>query len=366
MDKLQTRAVSSRANHQANPQVSVVVPLYNKAAYIARTLRSILAQTVSPLEVIVINDGSQDEGPAIVQQLAETQKQDKGEVNRESEIQIRLVHQENAGPGAARNHGLRLAQGSHIAFLDADDEWFPLFLERSLDRLRAHPDCVLSVSGQVRGAQRQNWSATMAQLGLEAGVWRLPTNLTPELHKPSLDILHSGAIVCDRTVVNQFGGFYSQAGCRYGEDLYLWLQIILHYPIYRDFGPLMWYHTEASDLAVWRQTCPPWPMLLEPDPIRAHCPQPYQELLEQLLANYALIAAYRCATQGDLETARTLLKAYPRVQASAARIWQIRLEMLISAVPNLRRSLRQLKRSGGEDGGDGEGRKIMEEDAGRG
>ncbi|MEM8809712.1 MAG: glycosyltransferase family A protein [Cyanobacteria bacterium P01_G01_bin.38] len=343
MEKFHPLAISPRAK----PQVSVVVPLYNKAAYIARTLRSILAQTVSPLEIIVINDGSQDEGPAIVQQLTRGIVESPGEVNAASDIQIQLVHQENAGPGAARNHGLQRARGSHIAFLDADDEWFPLFLERSLDRLRAHPDCVLSVSGQVRGAQRQNWSAIMAQLGLTAGVWRLPPDLPPERHKPSLDILHSGAIVCDRTVVNQFGGFYSQDGCRYGEDLYLWLQIILHYPIYRDFEPLMWYHTEASDLAVWRKTCPPWPMLLEPDPIRAHCPAPYQALLEQLLANYALIAAYRCATQGDLETARTLLKDYPQAQASAARIWRIRLEMVISAVPNLRRSLRQLRRAEG-------------------
>lgn len=335
---------------QETPQVSVVVPLYNKAAYITRTLRSILAQTVLPLEVIVVDDGSQDEGPALVQSfaqsLAEAAAKD-GKLQKskgDSQWQIRLVHQENAGPGAARNHGLRLARGSHIAFLDADDEWLPRFLERSLDRLRSHPDCVLSVSGQVRGGARYNWSATLARLGLNPGVWRLPADLAAELHKPSLDILHSGAIVCDRSVVDRFGGFYSRDGCRYGEDLYLWLQIILHYPIYRDFEPLMWYHTEASDLAVWRQTCPPWPMLLEPGPIRAHCPASHQDLLEQLLANYALIAAYRCATQGELEMARTLLNQYPRAQASASRIWRIRLEMLISAVPNLRRSLRQLKR----------------------
>jgi Glycosyl transferase family 2 len=313
--------------------VSVVVPLYNKATYIERTLRSIAAQTVQPLEIIVVNDGSTDDGPAVVKGLIEAELGP-----------IQLVHQPNLGPGAARNHGLRLATGSHIAFLDADDEWLPLFLETAGQNLRNHPHCVLSVSGQYRGGTPTDWAQVVQKMGLSEGVWQLPTDLPPEAHKPNLDVMHSGAIVCDRTIIQQFGGFYSKDHCTYGEDLYLWLQILLHYPIYRHWQPLMWYHTEASDLAVWqRQQCPPWPMLLDPEPIRAHCPSQYQPLLETLLANYAVMAAYRCATRGQRTMIKQLLQQFPNTQAFGAQLRRIYLEQLISDIPYLRPVLSHLK-----------------------
>jgi Glycosyl transferase family 2 len=315
--------------------VSVIVPLYNKAAYIERTLRSIAAQTVQPTEIIVVNDGSTDESPAIVQRFIDTNAVGS----------IHLVNQPNLGPGAARNRGLSLATGKYISFLDADDEWLPTFLETSLQNLSDHPECVLSVTGQRRGVPPTDWTTMVKQMGLSDGLWRLPTDLPPEAHKPNLDVMHSGAIVCDRSIMQKFGGFYAKDHCTYGEDLYLWLQILLHYPIYRDWQPLMWYHTEASDLAVWqRQHCPPWPMLLDPEPIRAHCPPPYQPLLETLLANYAVMAAYRSATQGNRVLAQQLLQQFPKTRDFGPQRRRIDLELLISSIPYLRTSLRHLKR----------------------
>lgn len=309
--------------------VSVVVPLYNKAAYIENTVVSILSQSHPPDEIIVVNDGSTDDGPSLVQAMEDER--------------IQLIHQDNQGPGSARNRGLQVAKAPYIAFLDADDEWLPTFLETALGHLRQHADCALCVTGQYRGETRSDWGNVLSSLGLASGQWQLPPELSPAEYKPNLDVLHSGAIVCDRTVVNRFGGFYAKDRCTYGEDIYLWLQVILNYPIYRDLRPLMWYHTEASDLAVWKQVRPPWPMLLEPEPLRRSCPETYRPMLERILNTYAAIAAYRATTAEDLVTANRLFEAFPDARKQMFQDWRKRVDYLIANVPNLRRTLKGFK-----------------------
>lgn len=309
--------------------VSVVVPLYNKAAYIEKTLRSVLTQTLPPDEVIVVDDGSTDNGPELIQVI--------------DDQRLRIIHQDNQGPGSARNRGLLAARSAYIAFLDADDEWLPNFLEVTLNHLQQHPDCALCVTGQYRGEQRSDWRDVLTPLGLASGRWQLSSELPTDQYKPNLDVLHSGAIVCDRTIIQNFGGFYDKHRCTYGEDIYLWLQIILNYPIYRDLRPLMWYHTEASELAVWNQVRPPWPMLLEPEPIRRRCPEQYRPLLESILNTYAAIAAYRATTAEDLATANQLFQAFPDARQQMFQDWRKRVDYLIANVPNLRRTLKRFK-----------------------
>jgi glycosyltransferase involved in cell wall biosynthesis len=95
--------------------ISIVIPLYNKAESIARTVSSVLAQTESDWELIVVDDGSKDNGPDIVQQF--------------NDPRIKLDRQANAGVSAARNRGIGMANNEIIAFLDADDYWAPNHLE---------------------------------------------------------------------------------------------------------------------------------------------------------------------------------------------------------------------------------------------
>ena len=101
------------------PLVSVVIPVFNGASFIARAVDSVLAQTCKDFEIIIVDDGSTDDTQAVLARLATTSG-------------IICLHQQNAGPAQARNLGIKSATGENIAFLDCDDIWFPEKLEAQL------------------------------------------------------------------------------------------------------------------------------------------------------------------------------------------------------------------------------------------
>src|SRR6266702_399564 len=105
------------------PAVSVIIPAYNVARYIGETLESVLAQTFTDYEVIVVNDGSPD--------TEEFERAIEPYLSR-----IRYLKQENRGASVARNTGLQAAGGEFIAFLDADDLWLPNYLEAQMKFIR--------------------------------------------------------------------------------------------------------------------------------------------------------------------------------------------------------------------------------------
>ncbi len=108
------------------PLVSVVIPAYKVERFIAQTLRSVYKQTVTDLEIIVVNDGSPD-GTGDV-------------LARETDPRLRVITQPNGGECVARNRGMAEARGKYIAFLDSDDAWLPDHLELAVRFLEAHPD----------------------------------------------------------------------------------------------------------------------------------------------------------------------------------------------------------------------------------
>lgn len=110
---------------ESDPEVSIVLPTYNRAASLERAVDSVLAQRFDDYELIIVDDGSTDE----------TLDFDAGR-----DARIRFVRQENRGASAARNHGLELTRGRFITFLDSDDEWFPNALGLEAAFLREHPD----------------------------------------------------------------------------------------------------------------------------------------------------------------------------------------------------------------------------------
>ncbi len=108
--------------------VSVIIPCYNHGRYLPDALDSVLAQTHTDWEAIVVDDGSTDDTQSVAQ----------GYVERDTRVQY--VYQPNAGLSAARNAGIGVARGDYLAFLDADDSWEPAFLEATLSAIKAQPD----------------------------------------------------------------------------------------------------------------------------------------------------------------------------------------------------------------------------------
>jgi len=111
--------------------VSVVTPCYNGAAYLRETLQSVLAQTMPPLEVIVIDDGSTDDSASIAESFGPP---------------VRVLRQKNQGESVARNRGIAEARGTHVLFLDADDMLAPHALEKLTGALEDKPGAIALMS----------------------------------------------------------------------------------------------------------------------------------------------------------------------------------------------------------------------------
>lgn len=116
--------------------ISVVIPNYNYEKYVGEAIRSVLDQTWSNREIVVVDDGSTDDSVQVIQGFGD---------------KVRLIQQENQHLSAARNTGIRAAKGNWVAFLDSDDLWHPRKLELQVAALRKHPDWAF-VGGDVLDA----------------------------------------------------------------------------------------------------------------------------------------------------------------------------------------------------------------------
>lgn len=113
--------------------VSIITPCYNGSKHVAKTIESVIAQTYTNWEMIIIDDGSKDNSAEIIQAYANKDKR------------IKLIQQPNGGSAAARNNGIRRAEGQYIALLDADDLWLPEFLQEQIHFMKENETiCVYS------------------------------------------------------------------------------------------------------------------------------------------------------------------------------------------------------------------------------
>lgn len=189
------------------PCVSVVIPAYNSAWSITDTLRSVVGQTLRPIEIIIVDDGSTDE----LDQRLEPFLSDK---------RLRIVRQANAGLAAARNRGLRGARADLVGFIDADDLWHPEFLEATLDALARTPEAPFAYAFMVR-------------IDMENRI--VPTPLWSHIPRHDLvgllevnTVANGSAAVFRRRVIDKAGGFDEglwARGAQGAEDWKLALQL---------------------------------------------------------------------------------------------------------------------------------------------
>jgi glycosyltransferase involved in cell wall biosynthesis len=190
---------------EGSPTVSVIVPVYNAERYLGEALESVLAQTYSDYEVIVVNDGSTDGSEQVALGFGD---------------RIRYIRQENAGPGAARNRGIELARGELIAFLDADDLWLPGKLAAQVEFMETHPGVVLSVV---------NYGLRVDGKDPPGGRWRLPSGghwwVAPSAFLAYRDryVPSSPATMVRTGCLRKLGGFPTDV--HYGEDVYTWFRV---------------------------------------------------------------------------------------------------------------------------------------------
>lgn len=181
--------------------VSIITPVYNGERFVAQTIESVLRQTYPHWEMLIVNDGSKDASLDIAQRYS-TQ-----------DSRIRVIDQANAGSAAARNNGIRQAQGRYIALLDADDLWEPTFLESQL-RFMAENNAQLVCSAHKRVD--------------EEGTEILRPYYPPQ-HATYRDMLRTCSITCLTGLYDTvpYGKFYLREDFRSLRDDYLfWLEIM--------------------------------------------------------------------------------------------------------------------------------------------
>lgn len=198
-----------------SPLVSVVMPLYNSAATVRESLESILAQTYSNLEILVVDDGSTDEGVALCRSY--------------DDPRIRIVQQQNRGLAGARNTGIRVSSGAIVAFLDSDDLWLPEKVAMHVNHLQSHPEVGVSYSR----------SAFIDAAGESLGIYQTPQlqGITPELILCRNPISNGSCVVMRREVLdgirfkaNLYGAtesYWFDDSFRQSEDIECWLRIAL-------------------------------------------------------------------------------------------------------------------------------------------
>jgi glycosyltransferase involved in cell wall biosynthesis len=173
------------------PLVSAIIPTYNRSNIVCEAVESVLQQTYTNIEVIVVDDGSTDDTQARLRPYG----------NR-----IRVVAQENVGPAAARNHGIAVSQGELIAFLDSDDIWLPTKIARQVSLLgqvsKSVPCCLCNVTMQWTGRELRSFEIASLHPVLEQGVW---VNVDEML--ATRFVLFNQAVVIRREVLERIGGF---------------------------------------------------------------------------------------------------------------------------------------------------------------
>ncbi len=304
----------------ATPTVSAIIPLFNKGRYIQRAVSSVLAQTFPPLEIIVVDDGSADDGPEKVLCFGDPR--------------ISLIRQPNRGPGAARNAGLAIAKSKYIAFLDADDEWLPSFLERGVSLLEDETARVAAVwTGYYRAPSMKRNADLFGEL---SGVYEIGSETTVKMIRQIIKSLWTCSAIMSTDVAKKWGGFYDHDRCLIGEDTYLFLKLLFNERIGVIPEPLGIYHMEASSLSGGERKTPlpPSPYLTKPAELIATCHPNKRAVLRKTLILLALGKIISLAECGREREAQRLLDGFHReVRLSGGGLLAVRV--LIRLAPAL-------------------------------
>jgi glycosyltransferase involved in cell wall biosynthesis len=305
----------------SNPLVSVIIPAYNAARFIRGAVESVFDQGYSPLELIVVDDGSTD-GTA--------------DVLAPYHSRLRYVAQANQGIGGARNRGIQEAQGDLIAFLDADDQWLPGKLDQQVRCLQAQPHVGL-VHTDILYWDDATGVCCRRERSRHEYVGRCYTRLFWR------NAVNSSTPLIRRACIDQVGGFSSDV--LYMEDWDFYLRLARHFQFAYVNEPLARYRLHdhnvskrevlmrKGDLQVIQKA-------LREDPTLWGTIG--RDLVMQRLHELWLAVGYELFRQGEFDEARGYLRQALEARPTAGHAWQLWLATVLP--PGMVRPLQSVKR----------------------
>ena len=185
------------------PEVSVIIPFYEGIDWLREAIDSVLSQTFDDYEIIVVNDGSNEDTSDFLRQYGE---------------KIVYIKKENGGPSTARNVGIEIATGRYIAFLDSDDRWFKTKLEVQVEGMK-NSDAVWSYCGYRTFGIVQSASYTMT------------SSQEPIIQRYNSPFIATPCVMVDRQYLIEHPDVRFNTNLRYGQDSFFWLMINADNPI---------------------------------------------------------------------------------------------------------------------------------------
>lgn len=274
-------------------KISIVIPLYNKEKHIQRAIKSVLSQTCQDFELIVVDDGSTDGSYEAAYALQDPR--------------ICIIRQENRGVSLARNLGVADSKHELVAFLDADDEWLPNYLERMLKLLDKYPDCGIYGSACFRFDGSNTYKFLTSITGLPFGWDGVFENYFE--YVDHIIPYHTSSVIVSKTAFQNIGGFDKQFKC--WQDTDVWMQLAMIFRGSYLNVPLSIYHLDANDMGSKKfntseelnDLLQKWKLLL----VENKVPEKFHDSFQEFLSRYRIMYARNCLSKGSVSEARRIL-----------------------------------------------------------
>lgn len=295
---------------------SVIIPLYNKAPYVAKAIGSVLSQTFTDYELVIMDDGSKDGS------FEEALKCITGRPS------CHIYRQSNGGVSMARNNAVSLSQGTYLCFLDADDWWEPTFLEEMSKLIDEFPDAGIYGTNYtiVNETKRKT---RVADIGVEQGFERGYINYCQVYAKTLIMPLSSITVAIPRSVFDKMQGF--PKGIKLGEDFLLWIRIAMNYKVVFLNKPLSFYNqdVDVANRGVGRLYLPSEHMLWNVDFLSEEEKKnpDYKQLIDNL-RTYGLLPYYLSKDYRDAAKQELAKVDWERQPEKTKRLFQKPLPML--------------------------------------
>lgn len=222
---------------------SVILPVYNGAAFVSKAIDCVLAQTYTDFELIIVNDGSRDNTLEVLSAY-------------EQDPRVRIISQPNGGVSAARNTGMEAAKGDYFAFIDADDQWNSNHLEVISDMIGQYPSAGLYATQQSALLPNGETVSGCHFSDEHPGVSFIEDFLSEYAKDKSAKCYNNTSNVISAEAVRKCGGY--KVGCKIGEDLALSLKVAVYYPFVLSSEPTTLYDRSQSSATAEVSFDPDW------------------------------------------------------------------------------------------------------------